>query len=141
MVRKYKIYIDENMPSQLADGLNILQQPQNAKDGFEIEVLSIKKVFGQGALDEDWIPKVGAENGIVITQDFNIQLQKHQRELYKECGVGIFFLSTPSKSGFQYWDFVKKLINEWDDIKKIVRKNKTPFAYRASSKKSFERVD
>lgn len=141
MIRKYKIYIDENMPSQLAHGLHTLQQPQNSKDGIEIEVLSIKEVFGQGALDEDWIPKVGAEKGIVITQDFRIQSQKHQRELYIECGVGILFLNPPSNKGFSYWDLVKKLISEWDDIKKIVRKNKTPFAYRGSSNKKFEKME
>lgn len=108
MIRKYKIYIDENMPSQLAHGLHTLQQPQNSKDGLEIEVLSIKDVFGQGALDEEWIPEVGAENGIVITQDFRIQSQKHQRELYVENGVGILFLNPPSNGGFSYWDLVKK---------------------------------
>jgi hypothetical protein len=78
-MRKYKIYIDENMPRQLAHGLHTLQQPQNLKDGLEIEVLSIADVFGKGAQDEYWIPKVGAENGIVITQDSRIQSQKHQR--------------------------------------------------------------
>jgi hypothetical protein len=140
MTTKYKIYIDENLPSQLAHGLHILQEPQNKKDGFEIEVLSIKDVFGQGALDEDWIPKVGAENGIVITQDFRIQSQKHQRELYLESGVGIFFLNPPSKTGFSYWDLVKKIISQWEDIKKIVRKNKTPFAFRGSSNKKFEKM-
>jgi hypothetical protein len=140
MAIKYKIYIDENLPSQLAHGLQILQEPQNKKDGFEIEVLSIKDVFGQGALDEDWIPKVGAENGIVITQDFRIQSQKHQRELYLESGVGILFLNPPSKSGFSYWDLVKRVISEWEDIKKIVRKNKTPFAFRGSSNKKFEKM-
>lgn len=141
MIRKYKIYIDENMPSQLAHGLHTLQQPQNNKDQLEIEVLSIKDVFGQGALDEDWIPKVGAENGIVITQDFRIQSQKHQRKLYIENGVGILFLNPPSKNGFSYWDMVKKLIDEWEDIKKIVRKNKTPFAFRATARKDFEKMD
>jgi hypothetical protein len=129
------------MPSQLAHGLHTLQQPQNSKDGLEIEVLSIKDVFGQGALDEDWIPKVGAENGIVITQDFRIQSQRHQRELYIENGVGILFLNPPSKSGFSYWDMVKKLIDEWEDIKRIVKKNKTPFAFRATSRKDFEKMD
>lgn len=141
MVRKYKIYIDENMPSQLAHGLHTLQQPQNAKDGFEIEVLSIKEIFGQGTQDEDWIPKVGAENGIVITQDFRIQSQKHQRELYIESGVGILFLNPPSSGGFSYWDLVKKLISEWEDIKKIIKKNKTPFAFRGTSRTKFEKME
>ncbi len=137
MVKKYKIYIDENMPSQLAHGLHTLQQPQNAKDGFEIEVLSIKDVFGQGAQYE----VVGAENGIVITQDFRIQSQKHQRELYIESGVGILFLNPPSSGGFSYWDLVKKLISEWEDIKKIIKKNKTPFAFRGTSRTKFEKMD
>lgn len=129
------------MPRQLAHGLNTLQQPQNIKDGLEIEVLSIADEFGKGAQDEDWIPKVGAENGIVITQDYRIQSQKHQRELYIDNGVGILFLNPPSKNGFTYWDMVKKVIEEWDNIKTIVRKNKTPFAYRGSSNKHFERME
>ena len=140
-MRKYKIYIDENMPRQLAHGLNILQQPLNSKEKIEIEVLSISDTFGVGAQDEDWIPKVGAENGIVITQDSRIQSQKHQRELYIQNGVGILFLNPPSKNGFTYWDMVKKIISEWDNIKTIVKKNKTPFAYRGSSNKKFERME
>lgn len=140
-MRKYKVYIDENMPPQLAKGLNELQKPQNSKDGIEIEVLSIKDVFGTGALDEDWIPKLGEEKGIVITQDFNIQNTKHQRELYQKAGVGIFFFRTPSKTGFLYWDFVKKMIGEWEAIKKIIKKEKVPFAYRGSSNKPFEKME
>ena len=141
MGKKYTIYIDENMPSQLAHGLHSLQQPQNKKDGFEVEVLSIKEVFGQGVADEVWIPEIGKKNGIVITQDFNIQQTRHQRELYLESGIGIFFLKTPSKSGFQYWDFVKKMVEEWDTIKRIIRKESLPFAYRGSSNKHFEKME
>lgn len=59
-MKKFKIFIDENLPKQLAIGLNALQRPQNINDGFEIEVLSIAEVFGIGEKDEDWIPKVGA---------------------------------------------------------------------------------
>lgn len=44
--------------------------------------MHIKDVFGQGGQDEDWIPKVGSENGIVITQDFRIQTQIHRKEFY-----------------------------------------------------------
>ena len=141
MVKKYKIYIDENLPSQLAKGLNELQHPQNKKDGIDIEILSIKEIFGSGEQDEDWIPKVGAQKGIVITQDFRIQSQRHQRELYINNGVGILFLNPPSNSGFAYWDMVKKLISEWEDIKKIIRKNKISFAYRASARTKFEKME
>ena len=140
-MRKYKIYIDENLPRQLAEGLNILQQAQNKKDDLDLEILSIKTVFGEGAKDEDWIPKVGRENGIVITQDFRIQTQKHQKQLYIDHKVGILFLKPPSNGGFAYWEMVKQLVNKWDDIKQIVKKNKTPSAFAASAKTKFEKLD
>lgn len=140
-MESYKIYIDENFAPQLAKGLNELQQPQNKKDKIDIQVLSIKDAFGQGEKDEDWIPKVGAVNGIVITQDLRIQTQRHQNELYKKCGVGLFFFSPPSKSGFAYWEMVKLLVNRWDEIKQIMRKNETPFAYRCKAKSKFEKMN
>lgn len=140
-MKKFKIFIDENLPKQLAVGLNELQRPQNSKDGFEIEVLSIAAVFGVGTPDEDWIPRVGAMNGIVITQDFRIQTQKHQRQLYIKNNVGILFLNPPSKSGYLYWEMVKKLIEEWENIKRIVYKNKVPFAFRCTSKTSFVKME
>lgn len=141
MKNKFKIFIDENFPHQLADGLNRIQQPLNLKENSDIEVLSIKDVYGEGEQDEDWIPKVGKENGIVITQDCRIQTLRHQRELYKANGVGILFFSPPSNKGFAYWDMVKQLVNRWDDIKHIIRRNKTPFAFRCSARSKFEKLD
>jgi hypothetical protein len=139
-MKTIKIYIDENLPRQLATGLNELQQPQNLRDGIDIQVLSIKDVYGQGEKDEAWIPKVGREKGIVITQDFRIQTQKHQKELYKKNGVGILFLNPPAKGGFMYWEMVKQLVNRWTEIKHIVQHNKTPFAFRCSSRTKFEKM-
>ena len=124
-MRKYKIFIDENMPPQLAKGLHELQQPQNKRDALEIQVLSIKIEFGEGEKDENWIPKVGKEKGIVITQDFRIQTQRHQKELYLENGIGILFFNPPSKSGFAYWELVKQLVTRWDEIKQIIQKKRT----------------
>ena len=60
-----KIFIDENMPPQLAEGLSILEKPNN--EG--VEVYSIQKEYGRGILDEDWIPKVGSSKGIVIIKE------------------------------------------------------------------------
>ena len=140
-MREYKIFIDENLPPQIAKGMNILQQPQNAREGIKIEVLSIKEYFGEGAKDEDWIPEVGKLKGIVITQDYRIQSLKHQRELYKQHGVGILFFSPPSKMGFAYWEMVKQVVKRWEEIKSITKKNKTPFAFRCSARAGFENID
>ena len=136
-----KIYIDENFSPYLAEGFDVFQKHLNSNERMQFEVLSIKKEFGKGAKDEDWIPKVGKEGGIVITQDFRIQTQRHQKELYIQSGIGILFLKPPSNNGFTYWEMVKKIINEWDNIKQIVRKNKTPFAFKCSSRTSFEKME
>ncbi|MCX6273261.1 MAG: hypothetical protein NTU44_18990 [Bacteroidetes bacterium] len=139
-MRSYKIYIDENLPRKLASGLNELQRPQNMRDNLDIQVLSIKEIYGEGEKDEEWIPKIGKEKGIVITQDYRIQTLRHQKELYIENNVGILFLNPPSKGGFAYWEMVKLLVNRWEEIKKIIRKNNPPFVFRCSARTTFEEI-
>jgi hypothetical protein len=134
------VYIDENMPPQLARGLNLLQQPLNLKEKEAIEVKSIKDEFGQGTQDEDWIPKAGKENAIIITQDYRIQRDKNQYALYQEHGLGIFFFKPPSNNGFTYWEMVEQVVKRWEAVKKLVSKEKRPFAYRCSSRTDFEKI-
>ena len=69
------------------------------------------------------------------------QTQRHQKELYISSGVGILFLNPPSKVGFPYWEMVKQLINRWEEIKTIVKKNQTPFAFRCTPRTKFEKMD
>jgi len=123
-----KVYIDENIAPQMAHAFDTVQAHLNKKEKRHFEVYSIKEIFGEGATDEEWIPKIGSEKGIVITQDRRIQQCKHQRELYKSHGVGIIFLKTP-KGGLSFWDMFKHLVNWWDKIKSLCIKNKPPFAF------------
>lgn len=135
-----KIYIDENMPKQLANSLNILQQALNLQNSTNYEVLSIKEVFGKGAQDEDWIPLAGKEGAVVITQDFRIQTTRHQRDLYQASGLGILFIKAP-KNGLSFWDMTTFLINKWPEILKILKKNKPPFAFRGTQRTRFSRLE
>jgi len=121
-----KIYFDENIPPQTATALNILQGPLIHEN---VEVKNISDVFGRGARDETWIVKIAHEDGIVITQDLNIQHTRHQRELYRKFKMGVIFLKPPSKKGYKYWEMVKKIIKAWSDIKEVAGKTKRPFAY------------
>ena len=135
------IYIDENMPKSLAEGLNILQAPLNLKLGINVEVRSIKTAFGGGIKDEDWIPLAGKENACVITQDFNIQRIRHQKVLYEENKLGMFFLRPPSKKkGLSYWEMVELCIERWLQILEIAHRENRPFSFRCSSRKPFERT-
>ena len=128
-----KIYIDENFSPYLAEGFDVFQKHLNSNERMQFEVLSIKKEFGKGAKDEDWIPKVGKEGGIVITQDLHIHTTRHQNELYKKHGLGVFFFKPPS-TGYSFWEMVEKLVKYWPEIKKKAAETK-PFAYRITPKK------
>jgi len=134
------IYIDENMSEYLAEGLDLLQKPLNQKLRDQIEVKSIKKIFGQGAKDEDWIPIAGEQGACVITQDYNIKKTRHQRELYEQFELGIFFLIPPSKKGFSYWDMVKLLTKHWEGITNKALTESRPFAYKVSSRGRLENI-
>jgi len=89
-----KFYVDENITPNIAQALAILQNPRSNEG---IEVFTIKDKFGKGTPDEEWIPKVAAEDGIVITQDLNIHRVRQQRELYRQYGLGVVFFKPPKK--------------------------------------------
>ncbi len=134
------IYIDENMSPFLAEGFNVLQEPLNLKLKESIEVRSIKQEFGQGAKDEDWIPLAGKQNSCVITQDYNINRIRHQRELCEEYNLGMFYFRPPSKSGFTYMDMLKLMVKHWEEITKKATREKRPFSYKVTQKGSLEEL-
>ena len=127
------IYIDENLPGQLAEGLNKLQQPLNKRNKTNFEIKSIPTVFGIGVKDEEWIPKAGKEKAVAITSDYKIQTTRHQKELCEDYGLGIFYFKS---SGLKYWDIVKTFINKWEDLLKTIENSKAPYAYRFSVRSS-----
>lgn len=132
------IYIDENLPPQLAKGFNILQYPENIRLGVKdpISVDSIKDKFGAGTKDEDWIPEVGKEGGCIITQDFNIKRIRSQSELCKEYDLGMFYLRPSSKTGFSYWEMVELLVKHWSAITKVAVNESRPFMYEIRRRSS-----
>lgn len=132
------IYIDENFPHKLAQGLNILQQLINNKYKEPISVFSNKAYFGEGAPDEDWIPLVGEEQGCAFTQDISIQHTRHQKALCDQYKLGMFFFKPPSKTSFHNWDLVKLIIKHWEDIIKLASETKRPFVYRFSSREEIK---
>ncbi len=134
------IYIDENMPPPLAQGLHVLQQPLNARNNTNIEVKSIKTVFGAGTKDEDWIPLVGQQGACVLTQDYNIQRTRHQKALCEAHQLGLFFLCPPSKTGLAYWDMVRLCVERWSQLLRIIDREQRPFSYRCSVRKDFEKL-
>ena len=125
-----KIFIDENLPPKLAEGLNLLESPND--DG--IEVLSISHYFGRGAKDEEWIPELGKLKAIVITQDHNIHRKQSQKELYRNHKVGLIVFKAPGKTGYTYWEMVENIIKHWKLIKREAVKLTPPYAFQITPK-------
>ncbi len=119
-------FFDENFPPAIARALNVLQA-QKPEEG--IKVLNISEEFGKGMADEDWIPKVSERDGIVITQDLNIQRTKQQRDLYREHNLAVIFIKPPSKTGYTYWEQVEEIFSNWSKIKEEMKKAKKPCAF------------
>ncbi len=126
-----KIYFDENLSPYLAQGIHNLEKPNNQG----IEVLSIKDKFGRGAKDEDWLPEIGKEGGIIITEDFNIFKRPNQKTLINEFGIGVFFLKYKNKKGHLYWETVLLLIKHWQEITKISLNTTKPFAFEITERR------
>jgi len=135
------IYIDENMPSHLAAGFNMLQKPEGLKTGLDIEVKFLLENFDRGSKDVDWIPKVGIEGSCVITQDINISRRRNEIDLYKKHGVGMFFLRSPNKKkGLSIWEMTQCLAKNWEEICYKARKEKRPFAYEFTLHKNMKKL-
>lgn len=88
-----KIYIDENFAHQLANGLDVFQQHLNRKEQLKVQVLSIKEEFGQGALDEKWIPIAGKEMQLSLLKIYEFKLQGIKTNYIKNMALGYSFLS------------------------------------------------
>lgn len=124
-----KVLVDENLSEHLADGLDAIQRPMD--NG--IKVVSMSKTFGKGTKDDDWIPKWGKQDGIFLTEDFNMTRTRHLAELLQQHDFGAFFIRVPNKTS--YWERVNVIIKHWPEITKIVAGKKKPYAYLVTPRK------
>jgi hypothetical protein len=118
------VYLDENLSEYVADALNSLNK------GYfrDINVHSTKVKFGKGVPDEAIIPAIGKAKGILITKDTNIHRTRMQYQLCEKYKLRIFFLK-PSKGMDKHWEIVKMLIENWEEITKVIKKERLPFGY------------
>lgn len=118
-------YLDENLSEYVASALNFLNK------GYfrDVQVFSTKEKFGKGVADENIIPEIGKERGILITKDISIHNTRLQYDLCQKYFLGIFFIKMP-KGQDKHWEIVKSLINNWEEIIFVSQKEKFPFAYR-----------
>lgn len=115
------IYCDENVSPTLVKGLSILQDRLEDVDGLKLEVKSLVDIYGRGAKDEEWIPKLGKEKALALTHDINLKRRRQQFELLSSYGVGVVFIKRPSKKS-TYWDTVIQVIRAWPEVRRLIGK-------------------
>lgn len=124
------IFTDENMPRHLAEGFNILQGPESKKSGIPIEVIHWPEYSFYSEKDQDWMPKVASLNACMITQDYHVAKRKHEIELFRKTGLGIFFLKGKNKKlQLTIWEMVEVLSKAWPELTKLAVNEKKPFGY------------
>jgi len=135
------VYLDENMPKHLAHGFNLIQIPENLRKGrTEIQIKFLPDIYGYSVDDLDWIPKVGQDNGFVITQDIHITKRKDEIKAYQDLGIGLFLLRGKSKKqGLSVWEMVQILAKNWEDMVDIMINNEGPFAYTVQQNRRISR--
>jgi len=124
------IFTDENMPPHLAKGFDLLQGAESLKTGVPIKVIHWPTYSHYGEKDNEWMPKISALDACIITQDYKIAKRKHEIELFRKSGLGIFFLKGKSKKlQLTIWEMVEVLAKAWPEITKIAITEKKPFGY------------
>ena len=108
-----KLFIDNNLPPVLADGLGALFLDEH-------QVVSHRSKFGNTHIkDEEWIPALGAEGGwTVLSGDLNIARKRPTRELFLRSRLVGFF---PKKAVMELPLHKKasRILYVWERIEQI----------------------
>lgn len=116
-----KAFIDNNLSTQLSDGLK----------GFGEDVVHLKDMFDEDASDEDWLRKIGLQGLTLVTRDNRIRRRPAELEALKSHNVGAFFLGGKKLNRCQ---IIQQLVRNWPRIKELSGKTRRPFAYRIPPK-------
>ena len=80
--------------------------------------------FPAGAKDEDWLPKVGAKNWIVLTKDQKIRYRAPELAAVRSCGVRLFTLTAKDVQGEE---MATIFLRAMPAMRRLVTKQKPPF--------------
>jgi hypothetical protein len=94
-----------------------------------------------GTSDEDWIKYAGENDAIILTFDGDFKDVKTKGALYSQHKIGVFFFKYDKKGGSRYWQTVRLLVNNLEEIKKIIFKKERPFVYRVTNSGKPERFE
>ena len=121
-----KFYFDENFPKHIVEGLRSFQAGRLAEG---IDLVYIPDICGRGAKDEEIIPVIAKESGILITHDISMKRSRMLGPLLEQCRVSAFFFQPPRGSEYKYWQMVELVVQHWCSMKSVALEKPPPFSY------------
>lgn len=125
-------YFDANLPWVFATSLNEFERPL-----YEHQVFSTAHEFGQDLPDEELIPQIASELGVLLTKDLQIK-KTIQFELIKEYQIGAIFISPPKNSHF--WIQQKLIFSNWFEIRNAFKNKNLPLCYNLNGRGNLTRI-
>ena len=122
-----RIFFDENLPEDVAEALNLLCKSRYP----DIEIISTKKAFGCGISDEDLIPLIANEKGILVSFDKGFTRKAVNYTQCTEQKVSIISVQLP-KGLNCYWEIVKTLIKYWEKIMQEINSLTPPYCLKVT---------
>ena len=101
-----KLVFDEHMPPSLVDALALLSRGE----GHELH--HVRKLYGPGVADADWLLAAGADGAAVITCDHRILTRPHEAAALRAAGV-IAFVLPKAFNQMGFWDQAAFVARWW----------------------------
>ena len=128
---------DENYPPEFVKGFSILEKA-NKKSPIRVDVVFSVDFMGGPRLDQTTgkrltiedrqiIVAAAQQQAVIVTHDADFKRIKLLKSLLAEHSVGYVYFKTPKK--YVYWDYVKRFVNNWEEIKLAVSEARHPFAF------------
>lgn len=110
-----KVFVDNNLPPDLARGLNALFRSDH-------EVVCHRDKFGRTHIaDEEWITALGAEGGwVVVSGDLNIARKRPARELFLRSQL-VGFFPRASVMELPLAKKASRILYVWDRMERIAQ--------------------
>lgn len=108
-------FFDNNVSPYLVEGLRAFGEP----------VFHLREIWPQDPGDTIWLPEIGRRRWILVTYDVAIRKKPRELAVFRESGVGGFFLSSrhrPSRC-----DMIEQLVRQWRLIKRTAHAMPRPF--------------
>jgi hypothetical protein len=103
------VVFDEHVPPSLVDAFALLSK------GEAYRVDHVRRRYGVGVSDAEWLAAAGAEGAVVVSCDHHIMTRPHEIAAWRSTGV-VGFVLPKAFNQMGFWDQAAFLARWWPTI-------------------------